>query len=68
MFVDLLQLLLHLDGEVDQVAAVSELVALKSNIDTRYKMVLIKDYIVLNTDVFIVNRPFFARSHLSLVG
>ena len=40
MFVDLLQLLLHLDGEVDQVAAVSELVALKSNIDTRYKMVL----------------------------
>ena len=31
VLVDLLQLLLHLDGEVDQVAAVSVLVALKRN-------------------------------------
>ena len=38
VLVDLLQLLLHLDGEVDQVAAVSVLVALKSKSHLPWKM------------------------------
>ena len=49
VLVDLLQLLLHLDGEVDQVAAVSVLVALKRKLclytGNRYQRLALQAYL-----------------------
>ena len=53
VLVDLLQLLLHLDGEVDQVAAVSVLVALKSKSHLPWKIL----WVLVNVTQFI--RAYF---------